>query len=198
MISAVYTSHGGKHAAASADPRRVEKAYLLVVNDLLVVSRITHGCMRLQRERIDLRTIVSNAIETLEPDIGERGQRLTITLPEAPVWLEADPLRLEQVFENLLANASRYTDANGELAVSVHIPDGHAVVRIRDSGIGIAPSALPYIFDLFRQAEEAAPRSQTGLGVGLSLVRNLVEFHGGSVTGIGHESEFTVHLPIHD
>lgn len=198
MISAVYTSHGGKHAAASADPRRVEKAYLLVVNDLLVVSRITHGCMRLQRERIDLCTIVSNAIETLEPDIGERGQRLTITLPEAPVWLEADPLRLEQVFENLLANASRYTDANGELAVSVHIPDGHAVVRIRDSGIGIAPSALPYIFDLFRQAEEAAPRSQTGLGVGLSLVRNLVEFHGGSVTGIGHESEFTVHLPIHD
>lgn len=198
MISAVYTSHGGKHAAASADPRRVEKAYLLVVNDLLVVSRITHGCMRLQRERIDLRTIVSNAIETLEPDIEERGQRLTITLPEAPVWLEADPLRLEQVFENLLANASRYTDANGELAVSVHIPDGHAVVRIRDSGIGIAPSALPYIFDLFRQAEEAAPRSQTGLGVGLSLVRNLVEFHGGSVTGIGHKSEFTVHLLIHD
>ena len=170
-----------------------------LVDDLLDVSRITHGRLQLQRERIDLRATVSNAIETLESDINERGQQLTTALPDAPVWLQADPWRLEQVFVNLLANASRYTDAGGELAVWVHTRDGQAVVGIRDSGIGIAPDALPHIFDLFKQADEAAPHSKSGLGIGLALVRNLVELHGGSVTaasaGIAQGSEFTVRLP---
>ena len=173
-----------------------------LVDDLLDVSRITHGRLRLQRERIDLRHIVSNAIETLESDIRERHHLLTTALPDAPVWLQADPWRLEQVFVNLLANASRYTDAGGELAVWMHTRHGQAVVRIRDSGIGIAPDALPYIFDLFRQVDEAAPRSQSGLGIGLALVRNLVELHGGRVTaasaGLGQGSEFTVRLPTED
>jgi len=115
------------------------------------------------------------------------------------VWLQADPWRLEQVFVNLLANASRYTDAGGELAVRVHTRDGQAVVAIRDSGIGVAPDALAHIFDLFRQADAAAPRSKSGLGIGLALVRTLVELHGGSVTaasaGVGQGSEFTVRLP---
>jgi len=169
-----------------------------LVDDLLDVSRISHGRLHLQRERIDLRVVVSNAIETLELDINERHQ-LTTALPDAPVWLQADPWRLERVFVNLLANASRYTDAGGELAVWVHTRDGQAVVGVRDSGIGIAPDALPHIFDLFKQADEAAPRSKSGLGIGLALVRNLVELHGGSVTaasaGIGQGSEFTVRLP---
>ena len=159
-----------------------------LVDDLLDVSRISHG-LHLQRERIDLRVVVSNAIETLESDINERHHQLTTALPDAPVWLQADPWRLEQVFVNLLANASRYTDAGGELAVWVHTRDGQAVVGVRDSGIGIAPDALAHIFDLFRQADEAAPRSKSELGIGLALVRNLVELHGGSVTaasaGIG-------------
>ena len=100
---------------------------------------------------------------------------------------------------NLLANASRYTDAGGKLAAWMHTRDSQAVVRIRDSGIGIASDALPHIFDMFRQADEAAPRSRSGLGIGLALVRNLVESHGGSVTaasaGLGKGSEFTVRLP---
>jgi signal transduction histidine kinase len=170
-----------------------------LVDDLLDVSRISHGRLHLQRERIDLRVIVSNAIETLESDINERHHRLTTALPDVPVWLQGDPWRLEQVFVNLLANASRYTDAGGELAVWVHTRDGQAVVGIRDSGIGIAPDALAHIFDLFRQADAAAPRSKSGLGIGLALVRNLVELHGGRVTaasaGIGQGSEFTVRLP---
>jgi signal transduction histidine kinase len=170
-----------------------------LVDELLDVSRISHERLHLQRERIDLRVAVSNAIETLESDINERNQHLTTALPDGPVWLQADPWRVEQVFVNLLANASKYTDAGGDLAVWVHSRDNQAVVRIRDSGIGIAPDALPHIFDLFRQADEAVQYSKSGLGIGLALVRNLVESHGGSVTaasaGIKQGSEFTVRLP---
>jgi signal transduction histidine kinase len=170
-----------------------------LVDDLLDVSRVTYGRLRMQRVRIDLRDIVSNAVETLESTINERHHRLTVEFPDEPVWLQADPCRLEQVFVNLLANASRYTDAGGKLAVEMHTRDRQAVVRVRDSGIGIAPEVLPHIFDLFRQADGAAPRSQSGLGVGLALVRALVEAHGGSVTGasagLGQGSEFTILLP---
>lgn len=170
-----------------------------LVDELLDVSRITSGRLHLQRERVDLRGVVRNAIETLESDIAERNHQLSTELPDAPVWLEGDPGRLEQVFVNLLANASRYTDAGGTLAVWVHAKDGQAVVRVRDSGIGMAPDALPHIFDLFKQGNEADPRSKAGLGVGLAVVRNLVELHGGSVTaasaGPGRGSEFTVRLP---
>jgi signal transduction histidine kinase len=187
-----------RHRTQALIERQVRRMTQLV-DDLLDVSRISHGRLHLQRERIDLRVVVSNAIETLESDIKERHHQLSTALPDAPVWLQADPWRLEQVFVNLLANASRYTDAGGELAVWVHTRDGQAVVGVRDSGIGIAPDALPHIFDLFRQADEAAPRSKSGLGIGLALVRNLVELHGGSVTaasaGIGQGSEFTVRLP---
>jgi len=169
-----------------------------LVDELLDVSRITNGRMHLQRERVDLRVVVNNAIETLESDINDRNQQLAIELPDAPVWLQGDPCRLEQVFVNLLANASRYTDAGGALAVCVHAGDGQAVVRIRDSGIGIAPNALAHIFDLFKQTNEADSRSKAGLGVGLAVVRKLVELHDGSVTaasaGCGQGSEFTVRL----
>lgn len=170
-----------------------------LIDDLLDVSRIIHGHLRVRCEQIDLRIVLTNAIETLESDIRERNQQLTATLPSAPIWLQADPCRLEQVFVNLLANASKYTDAGGELAVRMHAQDGQAVVRIRDSGIGIAPEVLPHIFDLFKQADEATLRSKSGLGIGLALVRNLVELHGGNVTaasaGRGQGSEFTVRLP---
>jgi two-component system, sensor histidine kinase len=182
--------------------KRQVRRMIQLVDDLLDVSRITQGSLHLQRERIDLRDVVSNAIQTLESDIKQRNHRLTTALPDAPVWLQADPGRLEQVFVNLLANASKYTDTGGELAVSVRVRHGQAVVRVRDSGIGIAPEVIPHLFDLFRQADEAAPRSQSGLGLGLALVRNLVESHGGSVTGasagLGRGSEFTVCLPRAD
>ena len=170
-----------------------------LVDDVLDVSRITQGSLHLQCERIDLRDVVSNAIQTLEPDIKQRSHRLTVELPNAPVCLQGDPGRLEQVFVNLLANASKYTDDGGELTVRLHVRDGQAIVCVADSGIGIAPGALPQLFGLFRQADRADPRSQSGLGVGLALVRHLVELHGGSVTGasegLGQGSEFTVCLP---
>jgi signal transduction histidine kinase len=171
-----------------------------LADDLLDVSRLTHGRLRLQRERIDLREVVSNAIQTLESDIRQRNHRMTLSLPDAPVWLLADPGRLEQVFVNLLANASKYTDTGGELTVVACVQEDQAVVRVRDSGMGIAAEVLPHLFDLFWQADAAASRSQSGLGIGLALVRNLVESHGGIVTaesaGPGQGSEFTVYLPL--
>ena len=171
-----------------------------LADDLLDVSRIIQGRLHLERERIDLRDVVCNAIQTLESDIKRRNHRLNTGLPGEPVWLQADPGRLEQVFVNLLANACKYTDMGGELTVVVDVRDGRAVVRVRDTGIGIAPELLPQLFALYRQADQTAPRSRSGLGIGLALVRSLVESHGGSVmgasAGVGQGSEFTVSLPM--
>ncbi len=170
-----------------------------LVDDLLDASRTRHKHLRLRRERMDLRAVVSNAVETLELEANDHTQ-LNIALPAEPVWLHADPERLEQVFVNLLANASRYTDAGGKIAISMHLQDGYAVVRVRDTGIGIAPEALPHIFEPFRQADAANPRSRAGLGIGLALVRQLVQLHAGNVSvasaGLGRGSEFTVRLPL--
>jgi signal transduction histidine kinase len=170
-----------------------------LVDELLDVSRITNSRLRLSLELLDLRAVVNDAIETLESELNERNHRLVTELPDAPVWVHADRFRLEQVFVNLIANASRYTDAGGELAVRVHTIDGEAVVRVRDSGIGIARHLLAHVFDLFKQVNEDDPRSRAGLGVGLAVVRKLVELHKGSVAaasaGLGLGSEFTVRLP---
>lgn len=170
-----------------------------LVDDLLDVSRITRGELRLNRQRIDLCVVVRDATETLESEMRERNHLLNILLPEEPVWLHGDADRLEQVFMNLLANAARYTDNGGELAIWATLQDSQVVVRVRDSGVGIESHVLPRIFDLFKQADGAAARSKAGLGIGLALVRNLVELHGGSVTaasaGAGQGSEFTVSLP---
>jgi signal transduction histidine kinase len=170
-----------------------------MVDELLDVARITSGKLHLQRNRIDLRDVVSHAIETLEWDLQERHQTLFTELPDAPVWLQADAGRLEQVFVNLLANASRFTDAGGQLSVHLSIESEQAVVRIRDSGIGIEGATLPHIFELFRQGDAACVRATSGLGVGLAVVKNLVELHRGSVTaaspGLRQGSEFTVRLP---
>jgi two-component system, sensor histidine kinase len=170
-----------------------------LVDDLLDVSRTAHGRLTLERTRVDLRAVIRDALETLEPQITHKKQRLTVSVPDSPVWTQGDPDRLEQVFVNLIANASRYTDAEGELSVWMHTRADRAVVRVRDSGIGIAPEVLPHVFDLFKQGNSADPRSAQGLGVGLAVVRNLVELHGGRVTagsaGLGHGSEFAVLLP---
>jgi two-component system, sensor histidine kinase len=178
--------------------RQVRQITLLAAG-LLDVSRITHGQLRLQRERIDLRAVLCNAIETLEADIEQRGHRLVASWPESSIWVLADHSRLEQVFVNLLGNAAKYTNDGGELALSMRVCDQIAVVRVRDSGVGISAQALPHIFDLFHQADPSAPRSRSGLGVGLGLVRTIVGLHGGSVTaesaGLDQGSEFVVHLP---
>jgi len=170
-----------------------------LVEDLLDASRVRSGELRLQCERIDLRALAAHAAQTVEFTMQQRHHRMTTSFPDVPVWLQADPARLEQVFVNLLLNAAKYTDAGGTVELFVELEEDNAIIRIRDSGIGIAPDVLPHVFDLFVQADPSSRRADAGLGIGLALVRSLVERHGGCVTvvsaGLGHGSEFTVRLP---
>jgi signal transduction histidine kinase len=164
------------------------------------LSSMSRGELKLRRERIDLRVVLARSIETMEPELQQHMHHLTTRWPDGPVWLQGDANRLDQVFQNLLSNASKYTNPGGDLALALQVHDRHAVVRVRDSGIGITAEALPDIFNLFMQADPTAPRSHPGLGIGLTLVKTLVELHGGGVTahsaGLGQGSEFTVRLPI--
>jgi len=175
-----------------------------LINDLLdvallEVSQRGGGWPPLRCERVDLRVVARHALETVAAEIGRRNQRLTITLPEAPVWLQADAGRLEQVLVNLLGNASKYTADDGELRLLVQHNTGEATVNVVDSGTGIAADVLPHVFDPFVQAHSLS-RAEPGIGIGLTVVRDLTEMHGGHVTaasaGLGHGSEFTVHLPL--
>jgi PAS domain S-box-containing protein len=171
-----------------------------LIDDLLEVSRITTGRIRLNLEHIDLRTIVERAQEATRETIGRRRQRLTIAVPDQPVWIYADKTRLDQVIMNLLTNASKYNEEGGEITIAVQQESTEAVLRVRDTGIGISPDLLPHVFDLFTQAERSLDRSQGGLGVGLTIVQRLVQMHGGSVAafsqGMGKGSEFVVRLPL--
>jgi PAS domain S-box-containing protein len=171
-----------------------------LLDDLLDVSRITHNKIELRRERIDLSAVVQNAVETTRPMIDERHQQLKVRLPEAPLPIEADPIRLSQVFSNLLNNASKYSEDGGHVGLSCERRGADVVVSVRDDGMGITSEMLPRIFDLFSQAERGLPRAQGGLGIGLSLARGLVELHGGTLeaksSGIDRGSEFVVCLPM--
>ena len=170
-----------------------------LVDDLLEVSRITTGRVQLRQERIVLTSVVERALETAQPLIAQRRHALDVSLPPVPIWLHADAARLEQVLVNLLTNAAKYTDAGGRIALSVERTGDTTVLRVSDSGIGIAPDLLPHIFDLFTQAERSLDRSQGGLGIGLCLVRQLVELHGGTVEAhsiLGQGSDFVVRLPV--
>jgi CheY-like chemotaxis protein len=163
------------------------------------VARVNQGKIRLDREPTDLGAVVMRAVEASLPIINSRQHHLKLSLPRQPLLLSADPARLEQVFVNLLTNAAKYTTPGGNIEVSAALEGDTAIVRVRDSGVGIAPSLLPCIFDLFVQAEQGAERSQGGLGIGLTLVKSLVELHGGTVEarsdGPGCGSEFIVRLP---
>jgi signal transduction histidine kinase len=168
--------------------------------DLLDISGISRGQLHLQLDRIDLRGVLQHAVETMEWELQQRGHRLVIQCPDTPVWLQGDATRLQQVLDNLLANASKYTEPGGELALSLRVRDGIAILNVRDSGIGIAAETLPHIFDLYVRADPQAQQSGGSLGIGLALVRKLVEMHGGSVAavsaGVGQGSEFCVRLPL--
>jgi two-component system CheB/CheR fusion protein len=170
-----------------------------LVDDLLDVSRITRGKIELCKEPIDLAIVIRQALENLAPLMTARRHELSLSLPTAPLWLEADPVRLVQVVQNLLENAAKYTEPGGRIWVSAAGELDEVVLRVRDTGNGIAPELLPQIFDLFTQAERTLDRSQGGLGLGLTLVRRLVAMHGGSVSvqspGLGQGSEFVVRLP---
>lgn len=170
-----------------------------LVDDLLEISRVTTGRVQLRQERVLASGIVERAIETAQPLIKQRRHVLAIALPLHPVWLYADAARLEQVVVNLLTNAAKYTDEGGQIALTVAQEGDSVLLRVRDSGIGIAPELLPHIFDLFTQADRSLDRSQGGLGIGLCLVQRLVELHGGSVKAfseLGKGSEFVIQLPV--
>jgi signal transduction histidine kinase/ActR/RegA family two-component response regulator len=171
-----------------------------LLDDLLDVSRITHNKLELRRARIELATVVQNAVETSGPLVNSGAQQLTVTLPPAPVYLDADPIRLAQVFSNLLNNAAKYSEPGGHIRLTAELRGSDVVVSVKDDGMGIAVELLPRIFDIFCQANHVSERSQGGLGIGLSLVRGLVELHGGSIEarsdGPGKGSEFIVRLPV--
>ncbi len=170
-----------------------------LVDDLLEVSRITTGRVQLRQERVAIRGIVEGAIETSRPLINQRKHELVVSIPKETIWLNADAARLEQVVVNLLTNAAKYTEIGGQIALSVLVEEQECVLRVRDTGVGISPSLLPKIFDLFTQAERSLDRSQGGLGIGLALVQRLTELHGGRVevkSSLGQGSEFVVRLPF--
>jgi signal transduction histidine kinase len=177
--------------------RQVRQMSLLAAG-LLDVGGIARGQLQLQHARIDLISVLIRAVETVQSDISRRGQLFTASLPRSSVWVLADPNRLEQVFVNLLTNASKYTDEGGQISLSLLALEGYAVVRIKDSGIGIAAHMLAHVFELFTQVPATSARPRSGVGVGLALVRKLVEMHEGSVTalsaGLGQGSEFVVRL----
>jgi signal transduction histidine kinase len=171
-----------------------------MTDDLLEVSRITRGKIELRRQPLDLRDVVRSAVEMTRPVVEAKEHNLRVDLPPDPLPLDADVTRLEQVLGNLIRNAAKYTDPGGRIEVAATREDGEAVVRVRDNGIGIAPELLPKVFDLFIQGEQALDRSGGGLGIGLTLVRRLIEMHGGRVEarsdGLGKGSELTVRLPL--
>jgi signal transduction histidine kinase/CheY-like chemotaxis protein len=170
-----------------------------IVDDLLEVSRITTGRIQLRHERIAEGVVVEHAVATVRSLINQRKHELTVSLPTEAIWLDADAARLEQVVVNLLTNAAKYADEGSHIWVTLQQEGDAAVLRVRDTGVGIAPDVLPRIFDLFTQAERALDRSQGGLGIGLALVQRLVEMHGGTVEAsstLGQGSEFVVRLPV--
>lgn len=172
-----------------------------LVDDLLDVSRITRGKIRLQHQVLDIAQVISSAVETSRPLIDAHGHVLEIKLPPAPLYIKGDPSRLIQVFGNLLNNAAKFTPREGRIELIAQAHEGEVVVQVRDNGAGIPPEMLNQIFDLFTQLNHALDRTTGGLGVGLTLVRRLVELHNGSVQAISEGlemgSEFVVRLPLH-
>ncbi|HKH48919.1 MAG TPA: ATP-binding protein [Thermoanaerobaculia bacterium] len=171
-----------------------------LVDDLLDVSRITQGSIRLRQEVVDLKTILERAVDATRSLIESRAHELTLDLPQEPIRLEADPTRLEQVVANLLNNAAKYTMPGGSIKLSGALEDKEAVIRVRDNGIGVPPDVLGRVFEPFVQSDGSLARTEGGLGIGLTLVRSLIEMHGGRVEanspGLGQGSEFVVRLPV--
>ncbi len=170
-----------------------------LIDDLLDVARIAQGRIVLRKESVELARVVASGIEISSSLIEARGHRLAVSLPEEPVWLDADPLRLAQVLSNLLNNAAKFTDPGGRIGLTASREGPFAVLEVSDTGMGISPQLLPRIFDLFAQEQSSLERSEGGLGIGLTLARRLVEMHGGALSaasdGVGRGSLFRVRVP---
>jgi PAS domain S-box-containing protein len=171
-----------------------------LIDDLLDVSRITRGSIELRKEQVELRFILEQALETSRPLIQKSGHQLSVLLPPDPAMVNADTTRLAQVFNNLLNNAAKYTEPGGNISITMRLEGGEAIVSVADDGMGIPPDLLNEVFDMFAQVDRSLERSQTGLGIGLSIVKRLVHMHGGRVEayseGLGRGSRFMVFLPL--
>jgi PAS domain S-box-containing protein len=193
-----------RDAAVAADTREMMSRQLShmvrLIDDLLEVSRITSDKVTLRKERVALQAVVETAVEASRPVIETAGHALTLALPEEPVWLAADPTRLAQVVGNLLTNAAKYTPERGCIEVAATRESQDVSIRVTDTGLGIPPEMLAKVFEMFAQVNRTLDRSQGGLGIGLALVKRLVELHGGTITaespGLGKGSTFTVRLPL--
>ena len=200
-VRALRAGHGDAkvaHAALGMFERQVGQLARLV-DDLLDLSRVTRGKIVLRKQPVELLPIVEQAVEAARARYGGLDHELTVTLPTQPVYLSADPARLAQVIGNLLNNACKFTDPRGHIGLTVTRDGAQAVVRVRDDGIGIAAEQLPQLFTMFTQADTSLERTRDGLGIGLTLVKAVVEMHGGTVEarsdGLGRGSEFEVRLP---
>lgn len=171
-----------------------------MVDDLIDLTRISHGKLRLQKERIELRAILDQAVDSTRAQIESRRHRLSIDLPATPIMLDADPVRLSQMLANLLDNAAKYTPEGGEISITAGLADHQVFISVHDTGLGIPASQIDNIFDLFTQLDSSQTTTSKGLGMGLSLVRNLAELHGGGIdvvsAGPNQGSVFTLRLPI--
>ena len=170
-----------------------------LVDDLVDMSRITIGRIELRKERLNIGSVVRQAVETTRPQFRNMHQELSVSMPDEDIVLSADPMRLAQVLGNLLNNASKFSERGGHVWLTVGAEDGEVVIAVRDKGIGMVPAEIPRVFDMFTQLDTSLERSRDGLGIGLTLVKTLVELHGGSVMvrseGLGRGSEFIVRLP---
>ncbi|RPI41656.1 MAG: response regulator, partial [Betaproteobacteria bacterium] len=180
--------------------RRQVDHLVRLVDDLLETSRITRGVLELRKQRIEVASVVANAIETTEPLMQSAGHALTVSVPAQPLWLEGDPVRLSQILANLLNNAAKYTAPGGEIALRVEPREKVVRIGVRDNGRGIDAEALPRIFDMFRRNQRLGNGGEPGLGIGLALARRLAELHGGTLEahsdGPGTGAEFVVLLPL--
>ena len=178
---------------------RQRQTMVRLIDDLLDVSRIARGKIQLKKGLLDARDVVNRAVESARPFIEGRGHELTVSVGSCPLLVDGDSTRLEQVLSNLLNNAAKYTDDGGRIWLSAGMENDEVIIRVRDTGIGIAPEMQHRVFELFAQVDVSIHRSRGGLGLGLTLVRSLVEIQGGSVSasseGPGMGSEFTVRLP---
>ena len=195
---------GGSNPAAGDQARQIMdrqiRQMVRLIDDLLDVSRITRGKLRLTTERLSVAEPIEVAVEATAPALNKAGLRLAVELPSDPVWVTGDRVRLAQVFANLLNNAAKYTERGGDVVLTAAQDGAHAVVRVRDTGVGIPPDALPHVFELFTQVDRNLNRTDGGLGIGLALAKRLVELQRGTIDaasdGVGSGASFVVRLPL--
>ncbi|MGH7224844.1 MAG: PAS domain-containing sensor histidine kinase, partial [Gemmataceae bacterium] len=201
MLEIMKHPHDGDLLAKARDTMERQLGQLVrLVDDLIDVSRITRDTIELRKERVELASLIHQSVEVCRPLADRAKQQVSVSLPPQPIYLHGDSVRLAQVFSNILNNACKYTEPCGKIALTAERQGSEVVVKVKDTGLGIPPDKLASVFEMFAQIDRTLERSQGGLGIGLTLVKRLIEMHDGTVTarseGLGKGSEFIVRLPI--